>query len=173
MKNECMTKQKQQELLLSETKKRLQKELSCLKKRKVLSPEELTAMREESQKWNEKLYIKKKFTPLEELEFTFWLKRRWSKSLIVEHMIFSCKPGSFPYDQSIRDLHHFGIEVRDLFVKILRLKEENASLYNRVNELQDQLISALKDNIKDLTKDIKFKREILGIPEKNDLAIAN
>ena len=159
-------KKEEEELLLRETKKTLQKELAHLKKRKILTPEELLKMKEARQWWDERIHkhpgIPFKFTPLEELQFEFYRAKRRLVCPKVERMIFNCKSG--PYDQSLKELEYFDINVRDLLLRILRLEEKRDSLYNRVNELQDEQISSLK-------KIVRLNEKILGIPEESPLRV--
>ena len=169
-----MTKREQQELLLRETKKTLQRELAHFKGRKILTSEELIKIKEASQMWNERIHMKKKWTPLEELQFEFYRDKKWLVRPIIEHMIFHVKRG--PYDQSLKELEHFDIDVRDLLLRILRLKEERDSFHNQAHELEDRLISSLEDRIRINEDRIRMnedniKMKELEIFKKNPLKV--
>jgi hypothetical protein len=170
-----ITKKEQESLLLAETKKRLQKELSYFKRRKILTPDELNTMKEDSLKWDKRFSARSKtnrfisFTPLEELELKFWHERRRVNTIKVEHMIYNYKRGS--YDQSIEELQHFGIDVRHLLREIKNFKGERDGFHKQVHELLNDNIEANKEIGELQTKIIKLLEESLGIPEKNHLTI--
>jgi len=161
-----MTKKEQQELLLCETKKTLQKELAHFKGRKILTSEELIKMKETSKMWDERLNMKKKFTPLENLQFPSFMDKWRLVRPIVENMVFHVKPG--PYDQSIKELEGFNIDVQGLLFRIKRLEEERD---NEITELK-AIITKLKVTIKgneyiiELQKgNLKLQEEIIQLYE--------
>ena len=153
-----MTKKEQQELLLCETKKTLQKELAHFKGRKILTSEELIKMKETSQMWDERLNMKKKFTPLENLQFPSFMDKWRLVRPIVENMVFHVKPG--PYDQSINELGCFDIDVRDLLLQIRNLKEERDNEINEITELK-ATINANEYTIELQEGNLKLQKEII------------
>ncbi|HLN22115.1 MAG TPA: hypothetical protein VK213_13565 [Bacteroidales bacterium] len=144
--------------------KSLKKSFSQLKKRKRLTLTELQGFKKECDWWHERINlsgkypVKHAFTPLEEIAFDYYCKKKAVISRIVENMILQ-NGYSIPAVKEF--FENYFVDLHDLIVAKRRLKESNMQFGIELSILQDKYKNLQNAHIELQREIIQVRREMI------------